>query len=341
METEGCYDRTDGANHEASASYRSCSPAAQGEQQPSDVATEVTIHATPEPSVSSLICSGLQTIHGPERAWEENYCVEQHVTDPNTYDEEVVCQVPLQHDQVASQLQPYPSGPLPVVSHSNTINSLLNYIRYLLQNSSGPVSAYIPTSQNVPTPQNIPTAQNTNNSNSCAIVPAVDEGVGGLAMGAGCSEPPKKRSKIVKLNSAIEITLEGKNLWDEFCRRGTEMIVNRSGRYLLNSYHMYHNYYYYYVSLRRMFPGFSVAVTGLKPKVKYTMKLEVVLADNHRFKFLNARWLAVGTAEPQPLSESYIHPDSPNSGAFWMRHGISFRKLKITNNKERPGNNVS
>ena len=90
-----------------------------------------------------------------------------------------------------------------------------------------------------------------------------------------------------------------------------------------------------------MFPGFSVGVSGLKPKVKYTMKLEVVLADNHRFKFLNARWLAVGTAEPQPLSESYIHPDSPNSGAFWMRHGISFRKLKITNNKERPGNNVS
>ena len=95
------------------------------------------------------------------------------------------------------------------------------------------------------------------------------------------------------------------------------------------------------LSFRRMFPGFSVAVSGLKAKVKYTMKLEVVLADNHRFKFLNARWLAVGTAEPQPLCESYIHPDSPNSGAFWMRHGISFRKLKITNNKERPGNNVS
>ena len=53
------------------------------------------------------------------------------------------------------------------------------------------------------------------------------------------------------------------------------------------------------------------------------------------------RWLAVGTAEPQPFSESYVHPDSPNSGAFWMRHGVSFRKLKITNNKERPGSNVS
>lgn len=90
-----------------------------------------------------------------------------------------------------------------------------------------------------------------------------------------------------------------------------------------------------------MFPGFSVAISSLKPKAKYMMKLEVVLADNHRFKFLNSRWLAVGSAEPQPLNESYLHPDSPNSGAFWMRHGVSFRKLKITNNKERPGNNAS
>lgn len=90
-----------------------------------------------------------------------------------------------------------------------------------------------------------------------------------------------------------------------------------------------------------MFPGFSVAISSLKPKVKYSMTLEVVLADNHRFKFLNSRWLAVGSAEPQPLTVSYIHPDSPNSGAFWMRHGVSFRKLKITNNKEKPGKNAS
>lgn len=97
----------------------------------------------------------------------------------------------------------------------------------------------------------------------------------------------------------------------------------------------------YLALCRRMFPGFSVAVSSLKPKMKYSMKLEVVLADNHRLKFLNSKWLAVGSAEPQPPSESYLHPDSPNSGAFWMRHGVSFRKLKITNNKERPGNNAS
>ena len=28
----------------------------------------------------------------------------------------------------------------------------------------------------------------------------------------------------------IEVTLDGKELWDEFYRRGTEMIVNRAGR---------------------------------------------------------------------------------------------------------------
>lgn len=40
-----------------------------------------------------------------------------------------------------------------------------------------------------------------------------------------------------------------------------------------------------------MFPGFSVSISGLKPKSKYTMKIDILLADNHRFKFLNARFV--------------------------------------------------
>ena len=89
---------------------------------------------------------------------------------------------------------------------------------------------------------NLPSAaQNSNNSNSCTIaapppgnvVAEVDNSVRGVAMGTGGAEPSKKRNKFVRPNCPIEITLEGKNLWDEFCRRGTEMIVNRSGRYTL------------------------------------------------------------------------------------------------------------
>lgn len=196
--------------------------------------------------------------------------------------------------------------------------------------------------------------------------------------GLSIVDVPRKRAKLIK-HGQIEVSLEGKNLWDEFYRRGTEMIVNRLGRcnhnsfkyyklllllyniiisnvlvetnikqlsatLLITSFHFILCQYicmFVYFLCRRMFPGFAVAVGGLKPKAKYSMKVEMILADNHRFKFLNGRWLAVGNAEPQPLSETYIHPDSPNTGAFWMRHGVSFRKLKVTNNKEKPGNNVS
>ena len=45
--------------------------------------------------------------------------------------------------------------------------------------------------------------------------------------------PPPTATKVNKLchrHSNIEVTLDGKELWDEFYRRGTEMIVNRSGR---------------------------------------------------------------------------------------------------------------
>jgi hypothetical protein len=144
-----------------------------------------------------------------------------------------------------------------------------------------------------------------------------------LHHGPQSASSPNRTGSITRLCSRhphIEVTLDSKELWDEFHKRGTEMIVNRAGR--------------------RMFPGFSVSISGLKPKAKYTMKLDIALNENHRFKFLNSRWLPVGSAEPQPQSEVYIHPDSPNTGSFWMRHGVSFRKLKITNNKDKPGNNA-
>jgi hypothetical protein len=63
------------------------------------------------------------------------------------------------------------------------------------------------------------------------VVEVDDQPVRVVAMGTAAAEPSKKRNKFVRPNCPIEITLEGKNLWDEFCRRGTEMIVNRSGRY--------------------------------------------------------------------------------------------------------------
>lgn len=33
-----------------------------------------------------------------------------------------------------------------------------------------------------------------------------------------------------------------------------------------------------------------------------------------------------------------MHPDSPNTGAHWMRQEVSFSKLKLTNNKGSTNN---
>ncbi len=49
-----------------------------------------------------------------------------------------------------------------------------------------------------------------------------------LKMGNGSSEKPV-HSKL----AAIKVQLESKSLWDEFDQLGTEMIVTKAGRYLI------------------------------------------------------------------------------------------------------------
>jgi len=39
-------------------------------------------------------------------------------------------------------------------------------------------------------------------------------------------------------------------------------------------------------------------------------------------------------------NQVYTHPDSPNTGAHWMRQEISFGKLKLTNNKGASSNST-
>lgn len=41
-----------------------------------------------------------------------------------------------------------------------------------------------------------------------------------------------------------------------------------------------------------------------------------------------------------PGNRMYMHPDSPNTGAHWMRQEVSFSKLKLTNNKGSSNNSA-
>ncbi|CAO1436950.1 unnamed protein product [Diamesa serratosioi] len=109
-----------------------------------------------------------------------------------------------------------------------------------------------------------------------------------------------------------KVTLEGKELWEKFHKLGTEMVITKSGR--------------------QMFPQMKFRVSGLDNKSKYILLLDIVAADDYRYKFHNSRWMVAGKADPEMPKRMYIHPDSPSTGEQWMQKVVSFHKLKLTNN---------
>lgn len=109
-----------------------------------------------------------------------------------------------------------------------------------------------------------------------------------------------------------KVTLEGKDLWEKFHKLGTEMVITKSGR--------------------QMFPQMKFRVSGLDAKAKYILLLDIVAADDYRYKFHNSRWMIAGKADPEMPKRMYIHPDSPTTGEQWMQKVVSFHKLKLTNN---------
>ncbi|XP_060061040.1 T-box transcription factor T isoform X2 [Erinaceus europaeus] len=109
----------------------------------------------------------------------------------------------------------------------------------------------------------------------------------------------------------LRVGLEEGELWLRFKELTNEMIVTKSGR--------------------RMFPVLKVSVSGLDPNAMYSFLLDFVAADSHRWKYVNGEWVPGGKPEPQAPSCVYIHPDSPNFGAHWMKAPVSFSKVKLTN----------
>lgn len=73
------------------------------------------------------------------------------------------------------------------------------------------------------------------------------------------------------------------------------------------------------------------SVSGLDPNAMYSVLLDFVAADNNRWKYVNGEWVPGGKPEPQSPSCVYIHPDSPNFGAHWMKAPVSFSKVKLSN----------
>ncbi|XP_073805872.1 T-box transcription factor TBX6L isoform X2 [Danio rerio] len=132
--------------------------------------------------------------------------------------------------------------------------------------------------------------------------------------------PQDCRTQYSRMNSAeaeltslpVHVSLQDRELWDKFSSIGTEMLITKSGR--------------------RMFPSCKVTVTGLNPKVKYVVIMDMVPFDNHKYKWNKDCWEVNGSSDPHLPNRFFIHPDSPAPGQKWMQYPISFHKLKLTNN---------
>ena len=72
-------------------------------------------------------------------------------------------------------------------------------------------------------------------------------------------------------------------------------------------------------------------VSGLDPNAMYSLLVDFLPVDAHRWKYMNGDWVAGSKAEPTHAHTAYVHPDSPNFGAHWMKEAVCFSKVKLTN----------
>ena len=63
----------------------------------------------------------------------------------------------------------------------------------------------------------------------------------------------------------------------------------------------------------------------------------LTIFDGLRCRYVEGRWIPSGKAERPPSNAIYVHNESPNFGAHWMKEPVNFSKLKLSNKKSEPG----
>uniref|UniRef100_A0AAR2IS14 T-box domain-containing protein n=1 Tax=Pygocentrus nattereri TaxID=42514 RepID=A0AAR2IS14_PYGNA len=104
--------------------------------------------------------------------------------------------------------------------------------------------------------------------------------------GSSSKSPSSQTTYIQQGMEGIKVYLHERELWMKFHEVGTEMIITKAGR--------------------RMFPSFKVKVTGLNPKTKYILLMDVVPADDHRYKFADNKWFVTVTTFVISMKVIYV-----------------------------------
>nr|XP_043871275.1 MAX gene-associated protein-like isoform X1 [Solea senegalensis] len=125
----------------------------------------------------------------------------------------------------------------------------------------------------------------------------------------------------VSMCRGVRVTLDNNNMWNEFFRCRTEMILTKQGS--------------------RMFPYCRFRVSGLQPSRKYCLLMDVQLLDNSCYRWTGRNWQTAGKAESHMKSRLFSHPESPSTGQHWMQSPVSFYRLKLTNSVSDQEGNIA
>ncbi|CAG8449199.1 17295_t:CDS:2 [Dentiscutata heterogama] len=142
------------------------------------------------------------------------------------------------------------------------------------------------------------------------------------------SPPTNSKEKNIYYEPRERLLLDGAELWSQFYRVENEMIITKSGRC--------------------MFPLLKYKPVNLDPSAKYSFIVDFIQVSPTRFRFKKGSWVSIGIDKRKFSLNNlgnrngriktgmvggrpFTHPDSPQSGAYWMDSGVNFPKIKLTN----------
>lgn len=86
-----------------------------------------------------------------------------------------------------------------------------------------------------------------------------------------------------------------------------------------------------------MFPAVEISIKGLKPTHIYSVYISVELYDEYRYRYRIEKddWDKFAVRGPPVVLPHRMipHPDSHNTGAYFMKKPLSFKTIKMTNNR--------
>ena len=85
-----------------------------------------------------------------------------------------------------------------------------------------------------------------------------------------------------------------------------------------------------------MFPTLSLSFFGMDPKKYYSLHVDLVPVDRYNYTFVNNTWQVNAIASemhPTTYIQSYQADEVVHTGLYWMKNGVDFKKLRLTNRR--------